>query len=231
MIAWSLYKELKTHSEKRVPNKSQGVFITLEGGDGSGKTTLQQKLSSHLSSLGYVIVVTRAPGGTPLGASIRDILLHKTKIALCARAELLLFLADRAQHVEEVIVPALHKKQIVLCDRFNDSTIAYQGGAREEDLEKIGSLCRFASVDVEPHLTFYLDVDPKLGLERALRIKSASDRLEGEALAFHQKVRAAYLALAKKYPQRIHVLDGSVSPERVFAKAVDILSSYLAKVK
>lgn len=205
----------------------QGLFLTLEGGDGSGKTSLQSSLSSYLSSLGYPVVTTRAPGGTLLGGAIREILLHKTKIPLCKRAELFLFLADRSQHVKEIILPALHQKKLVLCDRFNDSTIAYQGGAREIDLSQIAKLCHFAVEGLEPHLTFYLDLDPEEGLRRAQGIKSSQDRLEQEALEFHRKVRTTYLDLAREHPSRIYVIDAMQSQEEVFQEVCRKLLSYL----
>lgn len=211
----------------------RGLFFTFEGGEGSGKTTLQQKLSSYLTSLEYSVVNTRAPGGTALGASVRDILLYKEKIQLCKQAELFLFLADRAQHVEEVIGPALEQKKIVLCDRFNDSTIAYQGGARNGDLSFIEQLCAFAVHGLTPDLTLYLDIDPKHGLKRAkeaivTHAKSSYDRLEQEKIDFHERVRNTYLALAKKWPQRIHVVDATQSPEQVLS---DALKKILPKVE
>lgn len=199
----------------------EGLFFTFEGGEGSGKTTLQARLLDHLNSLGYGILSTRAPGGTPLGASIRELLLHKEKIHLSKQSELFLFLADRAQHVEEVIVPALKEKKIILCDRFNDSTIAYQGAARGGDTSFIETLCAFTVGNLTPHLTFYLDIDPVLGLKRAQEAivkdgKASYDRLEKEKLEFHEKVRRAYLALSKKYSERIIVVDASQPLDTVF---------------
>lgn len=213
----------------------RGLFITFEGGEGSGKTTLQQKLVSHLSSIGYSLLSTRAPGGTALGVSIREILLYKKKIDLCKQAELFLFLADRAQHVEEVIVPALKEKKIILCDRFNDSTIAYQGGARGVDLLFIEQLCAFAVRDLSPDLTIYLDIDPKEGLRRAqaaivTHAKSSYDRLEQEHLEFHERVRETYLMLAKKFPKRICVVDASQSVEQVFVDTLKLITSYIQEV-
>lgn len=210
----------------------RGLFFTFEGGEGSGKTTLQQKLSHHLSSLGYAVTNTRAPGGTTLGVSIRDILLYKEKVLLCKRAELFLFLADRAQHVEEIITPALQEKQVVLCDRFNDSTVAYQGGAREEDIAFIEELCNFAVHNLVPDLTFYLDIDPQKGLQRAqeaivTHAKSSYDRLEQEKIEFHTRVRQTYLALAKKYSKRIYVIDASQPSDVVFKEALDTVMSQL----
>ena len=166
---------------------------------------------------------TRAPGGTITGNLVRDIVLHH-KGALCSRAELLLFLADRSQHVEEVIQPALKNGMVVLCDRFNDSTMAYQGGARGFDPEWVSKLCAFATQNLQPDITLYLDLDPKEGLNRVHH--RTKDRIEAESLAFHQKIREAYLAIAKKEPKRFHVLDASKSPDEVFAQALPFLAIF-----
>ena len=198
------------------------MLITFEGGEGAGKTTLIQRLHIELKSQGKNVLQTRAPGGTQIGSAIRDMLLHIQ--GLSSRAELLLFLADRAQHVEEVIAPALKEGRIVLCDRFNDSTLAYQGGARGFDEEWIQKLCAFATDTLQPDLTFYLDIDPEVGLRRVSRSK---DRIESEKLEFHQKIRAAYLRIAKKEPKRFHVLDASKTPEEVFGSACSIIFSVI----
>lgn len=224
-------KNLNQNQNKHVFKK--GLFFTFEGGEGSGKTTLLQRLHLHLSSLGYPICLTRAPGGTKLGESIREILLHKKDLSLCKISELLLFLSDRAQHVEEIILPALKRCEIVLCDRFNDSTIAYQGAAREAfDIEHVENLCRFASHNVLIDLTFYLDLDPALGLKRAHDAiekdgKKNYDRLENEKLHFHEKVRKAYLELASRNKNRIHVLDAAKPKEEVYKEALSIIESKL----
>lgn len=196
------------------------MFITFEGGEGAGKTTLIERIYSEFQKRGKKAMKTRAPGGTITGNLVRDILLHKG--ALCPRAELLLFLADRSQHVEEVIQPALKSGTVVLCDRFNDSTMAYQGGARGFDPEWVGKLCAFATNNLQPDITLYLDLDPKEGLNRVHH--RTKDRIEAESLAFHQKIRDAYLAIAKKEPKRFHVLDASKSPDEVFAQALPFLS-------
>ncbi len=184
-----------------------GRFVTFEGGEGAGKTTLVAALYPLLEARGEKVLMTRAPGGTALGASLRSLLLHKDHALLSSRAELFLFLADRAQHVEEVIIPALKAGALVLCDRFNDSTIAYQGGARNFDVAFLENLCAFASQDLEPSLTFYLDIDPHEGAVRAAGRGQIPDRMEKEQLNVHERIRAIYLDLAKKYPHRIHVLD------------------------
>lgn len=199
------------------------MFISFEGGEGAGKSTLIQKVYQHLMSLNKPVLLTRAPGGTMTGELIRHLLLHHDEKDISSRTELFLFLADRSQHVQEVILPALEKKKIVLCDRFNDSTVAYQGGARGFDLDWVRKLCLFATQNLEPNLTLYLDIDPLIGLDRVRRSK---DRIEREDITFHEKIRSVYLSIAKKDPKRFHVLDGSKSPDKVFQDALRLLSSH-----
>ena len=153
---------------------------------------------------------------------MRSLLLDE-KGPLDERAELFLFLADRAQHVKEVINPALAAGKIVLCDRFNDSTVAYQGVARELDPDYVRSLCLFAGSGLQPDLTFYLDIDPEIGLRRAMDERGSKDRLESESLSFHKKIRGAFHAMAKKEPSRIYQLDGELSPDTILKQALDRL--------
>ncbi len=197
----------------------KGIFITFEGGDGAGKTTLIQKIFTYLEKLDFDVVQTRAPGGTQIGQDIRNLLLHKHDAPLSTRSELLLFLADRAQHVEEYISPNLQKKKIILCDRFNDSTIAYQSGARGFNEKFVRELCAFACEGMEPHLTLYLDLNPKIGFERAKKAHLAQDRIESETLKFHQKIRNAFKKIAKKEPKRFILIDASKTPEEVYVQA------------
>jgi dTMP kinase len=199
------------------------VFISFEGGEGAGKSTLIQKIYEHLIRLDKPVLLTRAPGGTMTGELIRHLLLHHDEKDISSRTELFLFLADRSQHVQEVILPALEHKKIVLCDRFNDSTVAYQGGARGFDPDWVRKLCHFATQDLEPDLTIYLDIDPREGLKR---VKRSKDRIEKENISFHQKIRDAYLSIAKKDPKRFHVLDGSKDPNDVFQHALRLLTPY-----
>jgi dTMP kinase len=195
------------------------LFLTFEGGDGAGKTTLIQTLHNKLSSLGHEVLVTREPGGTPLGDEIRSLLLSK-KTPITSKAELALFLASRAQHVEEVILPALSKGKIVLCDRFSDSTIAYQGAARHLGIEKTDLVCQFFSDDLKPDLTFYLDISPT---EAQKRVKRAFDRIESEDISFHETIREAFLQIAKKEPDRFKPIDATKSPEEVAKQAIKLL--------
>lgn len=203
----------------------RGLLITFEGGDGAGKSTLMQNLYKHLIEKGESVVQTRAPGGTDLGNKIRSLLLHEQGV-INKKSELFLFLADRAQHVQEVITPALLEGKIILCDRFNDSTIAYQGAARDLDPMQVGALCDFATGGLKPDLTFYLDIDPSIGLQRSVKKLGTKDRMESEALAFHEKLRAAFHAIALKEPLRIHTLDGSLPPEILLQQSTKVFYDF-----
>jgi dTMP kinase len=196
------------------------VFISFEGGEGAGKSTLIQRIYEECLTKKKPVLLTRAPGGTMTGELIRHLLLHHDEKDISSRCELFLFLADRAQHVEQVIRPALKEGKIVLCDRFNDSTVAYQGGARGFDPDWVRKLSLFATDNLEPDLTLYLDIDPHEGLKRVQRSK---DRIEKEDLSFHEKIRSAYLEIAKKEPKRFHVLDASQSPDDVYRQAQALL--------
>ena len=176
------------------------MFITIEGGEGSGKTTLLNRLYDHLTAQGQSVIKTREPGGTPLGEQIRHLILHAKEFDLKTRTELFLFLADRAQHIERIIKPAIEQNQTILCDRFTASTIA-------------------------PDLTFFVDIDPPEGLRRVLEKRGDSfDRIESETIAFHAKVREAFLILAERNPDRIKVLNGNLTPDEVFNAALECLS-------
>lgn len=198
----------------------KGLFITFEGGEGAGKTTLIDKILHDLRARSLEAIKTRAPGATHLGEDIRNLLLMKREEVPSPRCELFLFLADRAQHVAQIISPALKKQQIVLCDRYNDSTVAYQGGARELDEKKIRDLCNFACDNLQPRLTLYLDLDPEIGLAR---VRHDKDRMESEKLSFHSKLREAYHRIAKAEPERFHLLDARKSPQEVFQEAISLI--------
>ncbi len=183
-----------------------GIFVTLEGPEGAGKTTQLKLLSKHLDVLGIAHVVTRDPGGTALGRQIRRILLNP-ETPVCPMTELLLYEADRAQHIEQVIVPALKRGALVLCDRYVDSTLAYQGYARGLDFELIGQLNRIATGGLMPQLTILFDIASEAGLARLH--PGGHDRLEREAIEFHHKVRAGYLEMAAREPGRWQVIDAT----------------------
>ena len=204
----------------------RALFITFEGGEGAGKTTLISRLELELRKQGGQILVTREPGGTELGKQIRRLLLHKEpSVQISPHAELLLFLADRAQHLDQVIKPALLKGVTVLCDRFNDSTIAYQGYARGLGVEAVEQLCKLVCGDSVPDLTFYLDIDPKLGMERAIRQQRVMDRMETEQIAFHEKVRQGFLKIADKDKPRVCVIDARQSADKVFEQAFAVIEN------
>ena len=199
----------------------KALFVTFEGGEGAGKTTLINSVARQLATQNLYVVKTREPGSTHLGERLRELLLNQaSEQPLSPFAELFLFLAARAQHIQEVVRPALEEGKIVLCDRFNDSTIAYQGIARGLGEERVADLCSFVCQGLKPDLTFYLDIDPSVGLMRAKR-EHPTDRIESEDLDFHRQIREAFLLLAKKERDRIHVLDASQSPEIVCAEALD----------
>ena len=194
-----------------------GLFITLEGGEGCGKSTQIAALKARLEDMGKTVVQTREPGGTALGESVRSLLQHDDAgQGMSPEAELLLFAASRAQHVRELIAPAIAKGQIVLCDRFLDSTTVYQGVARAIDSKKVDTINQFAIGDTKPDLTILIDLPPEIGLARVhARSDGQLDRMENEAIEFFQAVRQGYLDLAKSEPKRFLVLDGSQSVEEL----------------
>ena len=194
--------------------KPRGKFITLEGPEGSGKSTHARMLIAQLQAGGHSVLATREPGGTPVGEVVRRLLQHdEGGEGMSAEAELFLFMASRAQLVRQVIEPALADGACVVCDRFADSTTAYQGYARGCDVEKILALNDLATGGLVPDLTILLDVDVTAGFERLhqrnLRHGASKDRIEREALGFHERVRAGYLELARRWPQRIRVVDAA----------------------
>lgn len=201
------------------------LFITFEGGEGSGKSTLIETLFKHFLKAGCKVIKTREPGGTLLGEQVRNLLLHQDKYPISEISEILLFLTSRAQQIQEIIKPHLEQNYIVLCDRYNDSTVAYQGIARGIGQKKTEELCSLACDHLNPDVTFFLDLDPKIGLERAKKIGSNWDRLENLELDFHEKVRAAYLKISKENTSRIHLIDASQNQEKVFQTCLDLLDN------
>jgi dTMP kinase len=195
----------------------RGWFVTFEGPDGSGKTTQMRRLAPWLVDQGFDIITTREPGGTPVGEQIRDILHDCANTEMTSEAEILLYSASRAQHVGEVILPALEAGKVVLCDRFFDSTYAYQGYGRGLSLPDLRAITGFATRGLKPDLTLYLDIPPEIGLQRRESSGEALNRLDLEALAFHQRVREGYLYLIKAEPQRWHFVDATGTPEEIQA--------------
>ncbi len=196
-----------------------GFFITLEGCEGSGKTTQGRKLAAHLQSLGCDMLWTREPGGPPIAERIRELLLDTHYAGVMdARTELLLYAAARAQHVAQWIRPALVQGQIVISDRFADATLAYQGYARTLPLEDIRQLHRIGANNLLPDLTFLFDVPPEVGLQRVRQRGRKADRLEAETVEFHRRVRASYLELASLEPQRIFMVDATSDMDAIQAE-------------
>ena len=194
----------------------RGRFVTLEGPEGAGKSTQIPLLAAWLEQQGHHVVSTRNPGGTAIGAQIRKVVLDAANTAMLPMAELLLYAADRAQHVNEVVEPALAAGHLVLCDRFGDSTMAYQGYGRGLDRETIRRLNDMATGGLVPDLTLLLDLPVETGLARVARARE-SDRLEIEAIAFHERLRAGYLAIACQEPGRFVVVDAGLEPSAVQA--------------
>lgn len=193
-----------------------GYFITIEGTDGAGKTTQIQLLTQYLKESGYTVVVTREPGGTPCSEKIRELLLDTKNSGLCDMAEVLLYAAARAQHVREKIVPAIEQGSIVICDRFLDSSIAYQGYGRGLGIEMVETINEYATGGMKPHKTFYLELAPEKGITR--KQKEAGhclDRMEQQTMTFHKRVYEGYRQLCIKYPDRIKKIDASKSIEEI----------------
>ncbi|NNL75053.1 MAG: dTMP kinase [Desulfobacterales bacterium] len=211
------------------------MFITLEGIEGCGKTTQMRRLSTYFENRQLPCVVTREPGGTAIGEKIRTILLDPQNKDMVPTAELLLYMADRAQHIDSLIKPDLTAGKIILCDRYFDATVVYQGFARGLDSQLILDLHRQVFQDLKPDLTFLLDLAPRIGLARAWdqldkgARASTERRFEEETISFHEKVRAGYLELARLEPERIHVIDASREEEQVQMDIQKVLSGSLEK--
>lgn len=209
----------------------RGIFLTLEGGEGSGKTTQQRRIVAYLRERGHEVFEAREPGGTDAGELVRDILLHRVD-SLNPRAELALYLASRAQLVEEVVLPSLEAGVSVVCDRFADSSTAYQGGARDLGIEWVERLNSWAIQDVEPDLTLYFDVDPKEGLSRREARSGGAedlDRIEREGLGFHDRVRESYRVIAGRHPDRFNVIPTDGGEEQVWERVRKILDGKLSE--
>ena len=192
----------------------KGLFITFEGIEGSGKTTQITRLATYLAQEGYPVVTTREPGGTHFGEQIRNVLLSVNTGKLCAETELFLYLASRTQHLHEIILPSLRTGKIVLCDRFSDATLAYQGSGRRLADGPVKKVVAYAAQGIQPDLTLLLDLDVEKGLSR-VQYRGTSNRLDRESLQFHQRVRRGYLKLARSEPRRIRMVDASEGTEIV----------------
>ena len=206
------------------------MFITLEGPEGSGKTTAVNAAVRELEKLGYSIVRTREPGGTPIAEQIRNVILDKANTAMDPRTEALLYAASRRQHLVEKVWPAVKEGKIVICDRYLDSSLAYQGGARGLGIENILNINMFATEGTFPDLTLLFDIEPEVGLARiAANANREVNRLDLEKLDFHKNVRNTFLDLAKRYPDRFVIIDASKSQEEVAKATLDVILARLCK--
>ena len=208
----------------------RGRFITLEGIEGAGKSTLSAIVQRRLGTLGVPFLSTREPGGSPIAERIRSLLLDPDNIGMASTAELLLMFAARAEHLDKTIRPALARGTWVVCDRFTDATFAYQGGGRRLDSSPIATLEQLVQGSLRPDLTLLLDLDPAQGLARA-RGRSSPDRFERETHAFFKRVRSCYLARAAGEPERFRVIDATASVAEVAARAKGLIDAYVAGVR
>ncbi len=205
-----------------------GMFITMEGPEGAGKTTILQLLGEALQKEGYAVLLTREPGGIPISEQIRKVILNKENTAMDSRTEALLYTAARRQHLVEKIIPALEQGMIVLCDRFIDSSLAYQGHARGVDMDEIYSINKFAIGDFMPDVTVYFDIDPVEGLKRiSLNQDREVNRLDLEELHFHEKVREGYGLVMERWKDRFIRIDASQSLEVVLEQTKSSISKFL----
>jgi len=211
--------------------KKRYTFITIEGGEGSGKTTQSRLLRGYLEERGFEVLLTREPGGSVLADNIRNIILNPNS-DIAPLSELFLFEAARAQHIEKLIYPALKIGKVVVCDRFTDATVAYQGYGKGLDLKLINKLNLIASVGLEPTLTLYLDIMPFNGLSRAKKLNiegygNNGDRIERESIRFHENVRKGYIEQARKYPKRIRVIEVQETTEKTHMLIKDVVNKVL----
>ncbi len=208
------------------------MFITFEGGEGSGKSTQIQKLTEALRAEGYLVELTREPGGTAIGDQIRKVLLDSQNVNMVPLCEMLLYWAARAQHIEEKIKPWLMDGRIVLCDRFVDSTVVYQGYARNLNRKTIAELNQLVCGDFAPHLTLVMDIDVEEGLRRAKArmqgLADKEDRFENEVVEFHHRVQEGFLDLAQKYPERIVLVNAAQSEEAVHQEVLSAVHEKLS---
>jgi dTMP kinase len=208
----------------------RGNFITMEGPEGAGKTTITQMLGKALQQEGYQVLLTREPGGVPISEQIREVILNKDNTAMDSRTEALLYAAARRQHLVEVVMPELERGGIVLCDRFIDSSLAYQGHARGLDIEEVYNINKFAIGDMMPDATLFFDIDPEEGLRR---IQSNGERevnrLDLEALDFHKKVCEGYQFIINRWKDRFIIVDAGRTIDEVFEETKASLLEFLAK--
>lgn len=206
--------------------QKKGFFITFEGADGCGKTTQTKLVQEYLETKGYEVIWTREPGSKGLGQNIRELLLHYDG-EVAPRCEAFLFLADRSQHIEHLIKPAVNKGKIVICDRHTDSTIAYQGYGRGEDIEQLTYLNNIATNGMKPDLTLVFDVSTETAQQR---VGDEKDRMESAGIEFHKKVRNGYLEIAKQEPNRVKVVNANKTIEEVFSETKNFIDELINKI-
>jgi len=206
---------------------STGVFVCFEGGEGGGKSTQSRLLRDRLAEQGYAVRLTHEPGDTPVGKDLRRIVLSPETGALAHKTEFLLYAADKAEHVETLVLPALDRGEVVLTDRYVDSTLAYQGAGRALDRDELEEVSRWATGDLRPHLTVVLDLEPEAGLGRF----EERDRIEGEGLAFHQRVRQSFLDLAAHDPEHYLVVDARRSIDEIAALIAERVAPLLVQAR
>lgn len=205
----------------------KGIFITFEGGEGSGKTTLIQRLMQELQSIGYDPVCSREPGGSKISEAIRSVILDKDNTDMDYMTEAFLYAASRAQHLSEVVRPALNEGKLVICDRYVDSSLAYQGYARGLGIDRVYDINLYATEGLLPDLTIFVDIQPSVGLNRIKQNHREEDRLDKEKIDFHEKVHEGYLLVSKKFPERIKVVNGDTSIDEVYNDIRKIVFDYL----
>jgi dTMP kinase len=204
---------------------AEGVFVCFEGGEGSGKSTQSRRLQAWLEREGYAVRLTFEPGDTPVGRTLREIVLSPETGELSDRTEALLYAADKAEHVDTVVLPALRRGEVVITDRYVDSMLAYQGAGRALDPAEVEEVARWATHDLRPHLTVVLDLEPHRGLGRF----EERDRIEGESLEFHLRVREGFLQMAKADPDHYVVIDAHAAVDEIAARVRDRVEPLLAQ--
>lgn len=207
----------------------KGYLITFEGPEGSGKTTVMRKLADHLEEQGYKVIKTREPGGTVISEKIRDIILDINHVEMNPETEALLYAASRTQHIAEVIKPNIEKGCIVLCDRYLDSSLVYQGYARGLGIDKVLDMNKYAVQNALPDLTVFFDIKPRIGLNRIKQNHRVQDRLDLEQISFHEKVYNGYMEICKRFKDRIEIVDAEKDQDTVYNSVLELISKFLEK--